>query len=59
MRGLGFFFFFYPFFLMGPDEGNELGGRDQKYDLPLAGSERSGGSLPPQRRQLGAVLLYN
>lgn len=32
MRGLGFFFF-YPFFLMGPDEGNELGGRDQKYDL--------------------------
>lgn len=44
---------------MGPDEGNELGGRDQKYDLPLAGSERSGGSLPPQRRQLGAVLLYN
>ena len=53
-EGVGFFF---SSSLMGPDEGNECGGRDQIYDPPLAGSERSGGSLHPQRGQLGTVCF--
>lgn len=56
MRGR-FLFFFFPFLLMGPDEGNECGEGIRNTIQPSPAQKGLGGSVRPQRGQLGTVCF--